>query len=96
MLDKGMSLKFTNTYISLPYMCHIGVANVEATKILIKRGVTLNKSNVDCDTQLKLAASYGKLKIISYQTELDTDLIVRDCTNTIAFHSDVFSISVDR
>ena len=77
-------------------MCHIELANVEATKTLIQRGVTFNKTNVDGDTQLKLAASYGKLKIISYHTELDTDHNVRDCTNTTAFHSDVFSISVDR
>ena len=45
---------------------------------------------------MKLAASCGKLKILCYYTELDSDLNVRDSTNSTTFHSDVFSVSVDR
>jgi hypothetical protein len=56
MLDMGMSINFTNTYISLPYMFHLKVANLEATKALVQGGVALNKANVDGDTQLKWAA----------------------------------------
>ena len=55
MLDKGMFINFTNTYISLLYVCQLKVANLEATKALVQGGVALNKANVDCDTQLKLA-----------------------------------------
>jgi hypothetical protein len=55
MLDEGMSINFTNTYISLPYMLHLNVANLEATRAVVQTGVALNKGNLDGDTQLKLA-----------------------------------------
>lgn len=76
-------------------MCHTKVGNIEAMNTLIQRGDSLNKTNVDGDTRLKLAASCGKLKILPYHTELDSELHVRDSTNNTDFHSVVFSFSME-
>ena len=96
MLEKGMSMNFTSTNISLPYMCYLKVANVEATKTLVQRGAALNKTNVNVDTQLKLAASCGELNIHCNRTDSVVDIIICDVKNTPAFQLDVFSVSVDR
>jgi hypothetical protein len=96
MLDKGMSINFTSTNISLPYKCYLNVANVEATKTLVQGAAALNKTNVNGDTQLKLAESCGGLNILCNPTDSVADNIICDVKNTTTFQLDVFSVSVDR
>jgi hypothetical protein len=55
MLDKVMSINFTNTYTLIAYMLNLKVVNLEATNAVVQIGVALNKANLDGDTQLKLA-----------------------------------------
>jgi ankyrin repeat protein len=85
LLDKGMSVKVTNTHGYTWLYFSVAFGNLEATNTSVERGADINTSNIEGNTTLMKAAYYGKLEIFRYLTQIGANIKIIDAKNNTAF-----------